>query len=189
MSSVGHYVTLAFMPYYALRKSSIHQRLFLDTCVTMPCLNGGECISVPSPTANTNFTCKCANGYYGAQCEISMHCTLQNNFSIQIMTGPCEFFANNNPNVNFCQNGGTCQNTGSQAYCKCKTGYTGQKCDQRMAQYLPFWLKLYFFIAYANIVFIETTAPGCTKADILFIIDSSASLGSNWLIVKQMVKE
>jgi len=43
--------------------------LILDnSCFTNPCLNGGKCQVVSSYTG-VSYTCSCASGYYGNNCQ------------------------------------------------------------------------------------------------------------------------
>jgi len=63
-----------------------------NPCSNTVCLNGGTCV---------DGNCLCADGYYGANCELS-ECA----------------------NV-VCQNGGYCENGG----CNCPPGYSGSRCQ------------------------------------------------------------
>ncbi len=71
-------------------------------CAADPCQHGGVCTDGPDNT----YTCACAAGYSGAQCQIAAACT---------------------PNP--CANGGACTPSGETTFtCACATGYTGPTC-------------------------------------------------------------
>ncbi|CAJ0568863.1 unnamed protein product, partial [Mesorhabditis spiculigera] len=66
------------------------------------CLNDGTCL----PISDSEFQCKCKDGYIGKRCE---------------RPSPCR----NNP----CQNQGLCQPRGFTGFfCECKEGFYGTKC-------------------------------------------------------------
>ncbi|XP_054610682.1 protocadherin Fat 3 isoform X3 [Dunckerocampus dactyliophorus] len=78
--------------------------LYPDTCVSMPCLNGAMCSSLPYG----GFACTCISGFTGGRCEL--------------LVTPC------NPSP--CQNGGDCQALGSGFVCGCPPGLGGLICDE-----------------------------------------------------------
>ena len=79
---------------------------YVDACATMPCQNGGECLTDPS---NFNlFICICPDGITGELCETRV--------------SPCA----GNP----CMNQATCQEIGYDDFqCLCLPGYNGTLCE------------------------------------------------------------
>ncbi|XP_062524089.1 protein eyes shut [Bombyx mori] len=78
------------------------------SCLSSPCLNGGSCKEESS--VEGGYTCSCANGWLGDQCDISV----------------CE----NNP----CQAGGSCvRHPGSGFLCLCPYGKHGIFCEYNVA--------------------------------------------------------
>ncbi|CAD5124625.1 DgyrCDS12894 [Dimorphilus gyrociliatus] len=177
----------------------------IDDCKPNPCLNGGVCVDgVNSYTCNcvngwsgptcdipkdfckptnpcvhgtcssqaSGYTCTCNQGYQGTNCDVLIdHCKPTNpcvhgtcassvsGFTCTCNQGyqgtKCDVLIDNCKPTNPCQNGGACTSTISGYTCACVNGYTGNQCQ---------------------------TAPAndCGKVDICFVIDSSASIGSNW---------
>ncbi|XP_065579031.1 neurogenic locus protein delta-like [Artemia franciscana] len=68
-----------------------------------PCKNGGECAN----TGQGSYTCKCAEGYTGTDCEI--------------IKDDCE----HQP----CLNGGLCKGSGTSVTCECPPGFHGRRCE------------------------------------------------------------
>eukprot|EP00045_Choanoeca_perplexa_P016187 m.214341 g.214341 ORF g.214341 m.214341 type:complete len:854 (+) comp17193_c0_seq5:98-2659(+) len=68
------------------------------------CFNNATC-----STTNTSFTCDCAQGWTGAQCQDDVN--------------ECDLIAD------LCQNGGTCLNTYGSYECECAPGWTGINCS------------------------------------------------------------
>lgn len=121
-------------------------------CISRPCHNNGECVQVN----NTNFICKCSDGFTGEMCEFeTSSCTTdycsnsgtcvevidQNNQKPVCECAPgyagefCEIrqnFCSNNP----CENG-QCQNLADGFICKCEVGHIGRRCHLRPCDYLP----------------------------------------------------
>uniref|UniRef100_A0A3Q2ZKL7 FAT atypical cadherin 3b n=1 Tax=Kryptolebias marmoratus TaxID=37003 RepID=A0A3Q2ZKL7_KRYMA len=77
--------------------------LYLDPCISQPCLNGAACSSLPSG----GFMCSCSSGFTGGRCETEL---------TSCMPNPC-------------QNGGDCKPVGSAFFCGCPGGLTGLICD------------------------------------------------------------
>jgi Notch-like protein len=73
----------------------------IDFCAVAPCQNGGTCVD-----GTTGYTCQCAAGFGGTNCELSGAC----------VAAPC-------------QGGGTCVNNGNSYDCSCPFGLGGQNCD------------------------------------------------------------
>jgi len=72
-------------------------------CAASPCQHGGTCTDGPDST----YTCACAEGYRGTNCQIAIACTPE----------PC-------------QHGGTCTPTGPNSHtCACPPGYSGPNCE------------------------------------------------------------
>uniref|UniRef100_A0A3Q2ZLK4 FAT atypical cadherin 3b n=1 Tax=Kryptolebias marmoratus TaxID=37003 RepID=A0A3Q2ZLK4_KRYMA len=79
--------------------------LYLDPCISQPCLNGAACSSLPSG----GFMCSCSSGFTGGRCETEL---------TSCMPNPC-------------QNGGDCKPVGSAFFCGCPGGLTGLMRDNR----------------------------------------------------------
>ncbi|XP_072013212.1 uncharacterized protein [Amphiura filiformis] len=84
---------------------SPNRLLFIEPpCSSNPCENGGTC----NNGGSGGYTCNCADGFEGTNCETS--------------SGPCS------PNP--CENGGTCNDDGSGGYtCTCADGFEGTNCE------------------------------------------------------------
>ncbi|GMR43487.1 hypothetical protein PMAYCL1PPCAC_13682, partial [Pristionchus mayeri] len=78
-----------------------------DPCASLPCLNGGTCIS---NLATSTYTCQCPQGYNSKQC--------------QTVGDPCA-------NVT-CLNGGSCLVVldGTRGVCSCIENWQGEDCEQ-----------------------------------------------------------
>ena len=75
----------------------------LASCANNPCKNGATCISHDTG----DFTCQCANDYYGDTCELVSACN----------SSPCE-------------NGGICSISNSNDFqCECTAEFTGETCE------------------------------------------------------------
>jgi hypothetical protein len=74
----------------------------VDHCASNPCLNSSTCIN-----ANTGYTCQCAPGFEGTNCETEID--------------DCA----SNP----CQNGGSCADGAGAYTCTCPAGFTGTNCE------------------------------------------------------------
>ncbi|XP_033126863.1 fibropellin-1-like isoform X2 [Anneissia japonica] len=120
-------------------------------CYSTPCLNDGVCVS----DGEGGYTCKCAEGFSGINCGVSMPCksspclnngtcTPDNNGGFtcrctdyftgtlcdERVIGPCE---NRNP----CLNGGTCEEVNAKLYrCTCSPNFNGFHC-QFSEEYQP----------------------------------------------------
>ncbi|XP_072243162.1 versican a [Leuresthes tenuis] len=75
----------------------------IDSCTEDICLNGGSCYK-----SGSIFSCICAPGYSGDQCEIDID---------QCQSNPC-------------RNGGTCVDGLASFTCVCLPSYSGQYCEQ-----------------------------------------------------------
>ncbi|XP_038066488.1 uncharacterized protein LOC119736547 [Patiria miniata] len=83
-----------------------------DPCSPPPCLNGGVC----TRTGVRLYTCRCAAGFYGANCE---H-----------VQDPCS----RSP----CLNGGTCQRVSNENFsCDCAVGFSGSLCENGAFESCP----------------------------------------------------
>uniref|UniRef100_A0A5S6QXQ2 Delta-like protein n=1 Tax=Trichuris muris TaxID=70415 RepID=A0A5S6QXQ2_TRIMR len=76
----------------------------LNFCVNKkPCQNGGVC----SNSGSGSYTCACAPGYSGTNCELKVE--------------TCQ--------MNPCQNGGTCHESGANYTCACAANFSGRHCQ------------------------------------------------------------
>ncbi|XP_037806367.1 protein crumbs isoform X1 [Lucilia sericata] len=80
----------------------------LTACSSDKCLNGGTCQGYA-----TNYTCICASGYKGFNCELPSNDVLPSSIPLS----GCK-----------CLNGGTCTLNGT--HCYCPTGYSGERCEK-----------------------------------------------------------
>ncbi|KAI3381296.1 hypothetical protein SNEBB_005488 [Seison nebaliae] len=100
----------------------------VDPCSSNPCLNGGTCQSTsvqptyPPPTCppgircnpaggTAGFICNCLPNFTGTKCE-------QPNTS-----------SSNSCSTLQCQNGGRCVQKNGNAYCECRAGVMGTRCE------------------------------------------------------------
>ena len=111
-----------------------------DHCAPGPCQNGATCANNA-----TGYTCSCAPGYTGTNCE-----TLVNNCASSpclnggaCTNGPNSYacgcalgFTGTNCEINIddcasapCRNGGVCQDGVGSYTCHCAPGYTGTNCE------------------------------------------------------------
>jgi Notch-like protein len=74
----------------------------VDHCAPAPCLNGAACTS-----GNPGYTCQCAPGFTGTNCEIDI----------------------NDCAGNPCHNGGACVDGVNSYTCNCAPGFTGAQCQ------------------------------------------------------------
>ncbi|XP_033099348.1 fibropellin-3-like, partial [Anneissia japonica] len=74
----------------------------IDECAGVTCFNGGVCIDEVNA-----FTCQCAAGFSGNNCESVIDPCMQN---------PCE-------------NNGVCESSLTDYTCQCPQGYTGARCE------------------------------------------------------------
>lgn len=93
---------------------------FVNQCELTPglCQHGSTCQPYPAGS----FTCECATGYYGTNCE-TMVC--QEGFTGENCDVDINECAYEN---NICMNGGTCVNSYGSWSCTCPEGYTGRNC-------------------------------------------------------------
>jgi len=77
----------------------------IDDCEPNPCQHGGICVD-----GNLQYTCNCASGYGGDNCEII----------IPVI---------NNCDPNPCQNGGICEDGINTHFCNCEPGFAGYNCE------------------------------------------------------------
>lgn len=76
-----------------------------EYCASFPCLNQGQCVE--NWHSSPPFMCICPAGYGGATCERpKLNCTAVD-----------------------CQNGGVCQETPNDAYCRCPYYTDGKNCE------------------------------------------------------------
>ena len=110
----------------------------MDDCSSSPCLNGGTC-----ENTTDSYLCLCHPGFTGNKCETNIHacygeiCKNNGTFEIMVNSFYCictEGFTGQRceidvPDCN-CQNGGSCQNDGTNNYtCSCLEGFTGVQCE------------------------------------------------------------
>ena len=118
---------------HALRDMYVLYSIFFVVLLSCrpPCRNRGTCyISLHSLPY-----CKCPSGYRG------LYCQYRGNYSTQPQTNAWKELVHQNMHmvVSYifpdctpaCQNGGTCQSSTSDAYCNCRSGYTGSYCQYR----------------------------------------------------------
>ena len=74
----------------------------LYPCVSQPCLHDSECVS-----SNSNYHCKCVQGWSGGNCEQDFN---------ECLSNPCK-------------NGGICSNSDGSFNCECVEGFSGSDCD------------------------------------------------------------
>ena len=49
-----------------------------DFCPSTPCLNGATCLNAVGLNNSYNYTCSCAAGYTGYQCQTGIHTNILN---------------------------------------------------------------------------------------------------------------
>ncbi|XP_078485460.1 uncharacterized protein LOC100176063 isoform X2 [Ciona intestinalis] len=112
-----------------------------DPCESNPCQHDGECQSHPD-----YYTCKCADGFAGINCEIDMDecasypckhggtcvdgvqdytCDCLEGFTGKNCETPPDFCASNP-----CENGGLCVNRNVDFVCSCPRDFMGEKCEE-----------------------------------------------------------
>ncbi|XP_060574301.1 fibropellin-1-like isoform X2 [Ruditapes philippinarum] len=74
---------------------------YIDECLRNPCQNGATCIN------EHGYTCTCAGGWQGTNCDIDID---------ECLSNPC-------------QNGATCNNKQNGFTCTCAGGWQGTNCD------------------------------------------------------------
>ncbi|CAH1252946.1 MATN1 [Branchiostoma lanceolatum] len=81
-----------------------------NPCVSNPCQNGGQCVSINGGQA---YQCRCPTGFVGPQCQIVNYCVNHQ-----------------------CQNGAACVNQpGQNGYtCNCLPGWEGPHCETPSCQ-------------------------------------------------------
>ncbi|KPM03017.1 fat-like protein cadherin-related tumor suppressor-like protein [Sarcoptes scabiei] len=87
-----------------------HCEIDLQPCSFMPCRNDGICIEDIASCRNGSpncYRCECRSGFTGQQCQTIDHCTM-----------------------NYCQNGGFCEETTIGPKCHCHSGWHGLFCEQ-----------------------------------------------------------
>ncbi|XP_067637731.1 protein crumbs isoform X2 [Eurosta solidaginis] len=100
----------------------------LFACPPENCLNGGTCSGSAS-----NFTCLCASGYKGYNCELP---TTDGPTSVPLtgIGGANDAVGSTIPTAINCLNGGKCLNGGTCSmngtHCYCPTGYSGDRCEK-----------------------------------------------------------
>ena len=97
-----------------------------SSCLSNPCLNGGQCVDTDEE--DILYFCNCISGFGGKNCnEIITSCTTTTSTST---SGSClnqTFTSSSCSQSKKCQNGGTCNTTISQ--CVCGFGYSGNFCE------------------------------------------------------------
>ncbi|XP_068613126.1 protein eyes shut homolog [Brachionichthys hirsutus] len=80
-----------------------------NACLIIPhrCLNGATCITTNHPPSSPQYTCKCAIGFTGVNCETEID---------ECDSSPC-------------QHNGTCSDLVGYYECQCLTGFLGSKCE------------------------------------------------------------
>jgi len=73
-------------------------------CSSMPCMNGGTCLSGFSPNG---YRCLCSEGFTGLWCDIDID---------ECASNPC-------------LNGGKCNDLANRFRCDCPTGFGGFRCE------------------------------------------------------------
>ena len=119
----------------------------IDDCVDEPCLNGATCID-----ALTDYSCTCAAGYTGENCETGIHLLRDSFYTstvVQHITFPttadideCEAAP--------CLNGATCTDEVNGYSCECAAGYTGEDCETGMVMCLSVG-RCYGIINFVNV--------------------------------------
>jgi hypothetical protein len=79
----------------------------VETCLSEPCKNAGICVSNEDDSFGG---CFCRHGFKGKYCEIVVPTTYD-----------CSTL--------HCLNGGSCKTENSTAYCSCKIGFNGTRCE------------------------------------------------------------
>ena len=109
--------------------------LDIDDCQPNPCKNDGVC----EDGANS-FTCNCAHGFIGEDCNIGMRQFLLEVTciwnQIQILYQyPYLYLIDIDDCIGDpCQSGGTCIDEVASFQCKCPVGFTGLTCEISMFQ-------------------------------------------------------
>ncbi|XP_044761179.1 protein slit isoform X1 [Coccinella septempunctata] len=116
-----------------------------DACFTFPCRNGGECVTQPE----RDYTCKCAPGYHGKNCEFMIDACYGNpcrneatckvlqegRFSCVCPPGFTGLRCETNIDdcaENKCQNNATCVDLIDSYQCKCPAGFMGDYCETKI---------------------------------------------------------
>ncbi|XP_023158448.1 protein crumbs isoform X2 [Ceratitis capitata] len=98
----------------------------LKACPPENCLNGGTCSGSAS-----NFTCLCASGYTGYNCELP---ATDGPTSVPLTAGGSAAGINPIGSVVNCINGGKCLNGGTCSmngtHCYCAGGFSGDRCEK-----------------------------------------------------------
>ncbi|XP_034117686.1 protein crumbs isoform X2 [Drosophila albomicans] len=87
----------------------------LNACPQENCLNGGTCLGYNS----NNYTCICANGYTGYNCQLN---SADGGTTLALTPINC------NATNGKCLNGGTCSMNGT--HCYCAVGFSGDRCEK-----------------------------------------------------------
>ncbi|XP_028977046.2 protocadherin Fat 3 [Esox lucius] len=157
--------------------------LFLDPCVTLPCLNGATCNSLPSG----GFWCSCGAGYTGGRCEEELTKCLPNPCQNGAQCAPVDgsFLCGCPPGLtglicdedvdeceenDGCENRGLCVNTFGEYFCNCSYGYEGQFCGERSLLDSDLEAELLSYVGPVEIIGIGVLIFVISLLLILFII-------------------
>ncbi|EGT59406.1 CBN-CRB-1 protein [Caenorhabditis brenneri] len=98
-------------------------------CTINPCQNGGTC-----QDADGQYFCHCKNGFAGVHCETleepSTPIPTLGNFPV-LTTSGVDQLSQNEITCEDCVNSSNCLDTESGLVCVCRSGFFGQKCDQK----------------------------------------------------------
>ena len=140
-------IIASFFPFFQWKKTIASQRGCFFSCIcgcadlnfcgrNSPCSNYAVCHNTAE--GPDFYRCVCPDGYSGADCSQPVD--------------PCQAVSSSS-GEDFCGNGGECFNNNGTAYCRCASGWTGEKCNTGIYKLKEFfWLT--FFLSLLKMVFI-----------------------------------